>query len=841
MSPKINLLIVLITLLSYSFTACVQPDGRMVASVDESGDKQLPVPHISGPYMKDTSTTDFMWKFFNRHPMPESDSTLKLGSRNMMPESDAIRNESGAGQLFEAIDVPGLTNFQQGTNGAAFADLNHDGLLDVVTVTTPPFDLATEGDEVRDRLRFLINQGGFRFESHRITLKGSGATPEDFGQGWRGSQIPSLADFNDDGLLDLFVSRQCPCRHGEVRDGFTARGNSLFISDGSFYTLVDGSEVMGIKNKRAYNRQPSLGDLNRDGFIDIAVGADNTTSAFEGIPKSVLYVFKPNNGQFENGHFEDIGGTELIPDFGGFYRNDDRDKAGPNLAFRDMDNDGDLDLLQSTHVLINGRWDARKLPLSPVLYRQGIFTWKNMFEETGDFRFVKSEANGLADEAQLRYSKEQGLYIPATSARAPGLAYLLTADVTNNGFYDVITVDASDKTFTPKTEDIGGGFWYNRGDFQFEVATDAANLQSLNDSYEDWYAFFDIPVPAELKREILPTPFLPAQPGLDPFRPIDLRPYHADVVFADFNNDTWMDFVLLDRRESESIETHAVLYMNRGRGVFEPVETSVSGIDGTGIAGEAVDLNNDGRVDLFVSGDPDNSAVEGRKDDLARYEDKVFMNTGQLGSSNHWLRFRFSGISDAELIGARVEIFDPESGRRLGTRGIYTNHSYKTSSPLEAHFGLGAAERVDVVVHLPGKEPLTFEAVQGDRYLDLNVAEQMIYEVQSVSGGCSDEEDPGNGPGGSIAFDLRGNAPNPFQNATKILIDLPQPADVQVTVYDVLGRQVKTVSEALESGREQTIPLALQGLASGLYLYRVQAEGADGTTWMATGSAVLVR
>ena len=61
------------------------------------------------------------------------------------------------------------------------------------------------------------------------------------------------------------------------------------------------------------------------------------------------------------------------------------------------------------------------------------------------------------------------------------------------------------------------------------------------------------------------------QPGLKPVRPIDLRPYHADVIFADFNNDMWLDFVILDRRETKLIETRAILFMNQGQGVFKPV------------------------------------------------------------------------------------------------------------------------------------------------------------------------------------------------------------------------------------------------------------------------------
>ena len=210
-------------------------------------------------------------------------------------------------------------------------------------------------------------------------------------------------------------------------------------------------------------------------------------------------------------------------------------------------------------------------------------------------------------------------------------------------------------------------------------------------------------------------------------RPIDLRPYHADVIFADFNNDTWLDFVILDRRETKLIETRAILFMNQGHGVFKPVPTTVSGLNGTGISGEAADLNNDGLVDLLIAADPDNSGIA---NDLRRYESMVFLNTGLHGGrENHWLRLRFSGITHARLLGARIEVFEPGSTKRLGTRGIYSNHSYKSGSPPEAHFGLGKTSHVDVSVHLPGGEHFTVKNVQGDRYLDLNVAERAVREV----------------------------------------------------------------------------------------------------------------
>ncbi|MEO0594103.1 MAG: CRTAC1 family protein [Myxococcota bacterium] len=659
---------------------------------------------------------------------PNSGVDSPAGLPQPMPNSDATRDAAGVGQMFESVQVPGLTDFAEGSNGAAFADFDRDGWLDVLVVSTPPFVLETEGDDVRDRVRLLMNRGDLHFDERSLTLEGSPATPEDFGQGWRGSQIPTVVDFNNDGLLDFFVSRQAPSRGGVVRSGFTPIGNSLFIAEDTFSSFVDMSEELGIRNELAYNRQPSVGDINLDGFLDIAIGADNITNGFEGLPRSALYLFRPNGNRFAEGRFEDIAASELVSDFGGFASDPNLDTAGPRVALRDLDNDGDLDLIQSTHVLIGGTVDPRRLPLSPVSYRQGIFTWINRTRDVGRFFLEKSRNNGLADEARLRYDEDRGLYVPDGAGRAPGLAYLATADVTNSGFQDVLAVDATDATFTPKTEDVGGRFWRNLGGFDFAEATDMAGLSSLNDSYADWYAFFDNEISSELRFPNPLTPYLVAQPGLSPTAAIELRPYHADVVFADFDNNAWIDVVVLDRRESELLETRAILYLNRGDGVLAAVPTTLSGLDSSGISGEAVDLDNDGWVDLYIARDPDNSNPDA-DGGLDRYEDRVYLNTGLGGEGNHWLRLRFSGVSHAALIGACVEIFRAEDQVRLGSRWIHADHAYKSGGPLQAHFGLGSAERVDLHVTLLDGTVAQWAGVRADRFLDVDLKTHSYVEL----------------------------------------------------------------------------------------------------------------
>ncbi len=80
------------------------------------------------------------------------------------------------------------------------------------------------------------------------------------------------------------------------------------------------------------------------------------------------------------------------------------------------------------------------------------------------------------------------------------------------------------------------------------------------------------------------------------------------------------------------------------------------------------------------------------------------------------------------------------------------------------------------------------------------------------------------------AFALATNYPNPFNPATTIQYALPQSADVQLTVYNVVGQVVRTlVAEHQSAGRYLVAWDATndngQSLSAGIYFYRLQAGG----------------
>jgi hypothetical protein len=92
-----------------------------------------------------------------------------------------------------------------------------------------------------------------------------------------------------------------------------------------------------------------------------------------------------------------------------------------------------------------------------------------------------------------------------------------------------------------------------------------------------------------------------------------------------------------------------------------------------------------------------------------------------------------------------------------------------------------------------------------------------------------------------VEFALHGNYPNPFNPSTIIRYDLPKSMQVRLTIYNTLGEKIRTLVDGLEpagfkyltwDGTNETGAR----VASGVYLYRLEAEG-----FVATRSAMLMK
>ena len=90
-------------------------------------------------------------------------------------------------------------------------------------------------------------------------------------------------------------------------------------------------------------------------------------------------------------------------------------------------------------------------------------------------------------------------------------------------------------------------------------------------------------------------------------------------------------------------------------------------------------------------------------------------------------------------------------------------------------------------------------------------------------------------------FALHGNYPNPFNPSTRIRFDLPETAQVRVQIVDMLGREVMSLpAQEFEAGANRSIEIHATNLASGTYLYRMIATGAE-ARHVKTGRMTLVK
>lgn len=113
-----------------------------------------------------------------------------------------------------------------------------------------------------------------------------------------------------------------------------------------------------------------------------------------------------------------------------------------------------------------------------------------------------------------------------------------------------------------------------------------------------------------------------------------------------------------------------------------------------------------------------------------------------------------------------------------------------------------------------GFPPTTFlDGVEGESWIEL-AGEGDLYSYQFVAA----------------------NYPNPFNPQTTIAFALPRAAEVSLTVFDVLGREVARLVDGVREAGWQEVRFGATSLPSGTYFYRLAAGD-----FVQTRSMMLVR
>ena len=74
-----------------------------------------------------------------------------------------------------------------------------------------------------------------------------------------------------------------------------------------------------------------------------------------------------------------------------------------------------------------------------------------------------------------------------------------------------------------------------------------------------------------------------------------------------------------------------------------------------------------------------------------------------------------------------------------------------------------------------------------------------------------------------VSFNLKQNYPNPFNPVTKIDFDIPNDGFVSIKLFDVGGREIKSIVNEFKNAGYYTVQLDASSLPSGVYFYRLES------------------
>ncbi|RPI80661.1 MAG: T9SS C-terminal target domain-containing protein, partial [Nitrosopumilales archaeon] len=116
----------------------------------------------------------------------------------------------------------------------------------------------------------------------------------------------------------------------------------------------------------------------------------------------------------------------------------------------------------------------------------------------------------------------------------------------------------------------------------------------------------------------------------------------------------------------------------------------------------------------------------------------------------------------------------------------------------------------------------------------LQIDDIVIYSPV-VSTGVNDEN------GLPHSYNMEQNYPNPFNPSTTIKFSLPVKSDVVIRLYNILGKEIKVLTNNIFEAGNHEIQFKPDGLSSGVYFYSISATGNNGKTFVQTKKLTLMK
>lgn len=525
--------------------------------------------------------------------------------------------------------------------GAAIGDINNDGLADIYLT----------GNMVSSRL--YINEGSMKFRD--VTQEANVGT-----EGW--CTGVTMADVNQDGLLDIYV---CRAYHNDLK----RRRNLLFINqgDGTFreeagkYGIADGN----------FSVSASFFDYDKDGDLDLIVAnhprfrlvsGDEHIKNWKNPPKNYSSRLFKNNG----GRFVDVTEQSGVLSYG----------FSLGVSTTDFNADGWQDIFISVDhsepdILLQNNKDG---------------TFSNVTNKA--FSSVTRSSMGL-DAGDVNHDVFPDLFV----------AEMLSEDP----YREKVSMDMQTvNQFEWLVDSIGYAYYQmrnflhlNQGNGTF---SDVGQFSNTHKSDWSWSVLFmdadndgwqDLFISNGYFRDIYHK---------DYFKPFDKKM----MAISDMNVKNRLATEYVQKCPQPKVENY--LFRNKGDLTFENVAL-FSGLERKTISTGAAygDLDNDGDLDLVVNhlGEPAT----------------IYQNI--TSGENRYLRIKPESSAGPIYHGTKVIIKYGDG--ELQHRELLTTRGFQASCEPVVHFGLGAIERIDTVqVVWPNLSVQEFYDVPTNQELELS-------------------------------------------------------------------------------------------------------------------------
>lgn len=632
-----------------------------------------------------------------------------------------INNHDGT---FTESGAKHFNHYSRFSMGDDMADFNNDGQLDIVTADMLPGDekvlKSYMGDESYDQYKYKITSGGFQYQYSRNCLQKNLGNGEAFCEvglmdgvyatDW--SWSPLLADFDNDGIKDLFVANGIKRRPTDMDyisfissvsvQGMLMSGHGLDntavskMPEGESHSyifrgtksekFIDESAAWGIKDAMLSNGAV-YADLNNDGHLDLVTNNLNHAACiyknvatnsrylelkFAGNPDNVFgigvkaYVFSGKQMQYEQlmltRGFQSSVEPKLHFGLGSNKNIDSLLIVWPNQSYQVVKNVKADQLLKIEEKNAGGQFNYNKFFPPPAPTFKDVTTemhvnWSHREDDFVDFN-------------------QQPLIPHMLSREGPRVA---VADVNHDGLDDFYVCGGKDQPGVLLIQKPGGGFAESaQPDLVKDAASedvDAVFVDVNKDGNPDLYVASG---GSEL-RDGAPVlaDRLYLNDGKGHFKRSDnipLMPFNkAAVAVADVDHDGYPDIFVAGATAGFGFGKMpgSYLLMNDKTGHFKAVKIPDE-LQQAGMIRSAAfaDLDNDGWPDLVVAGE--------------WMPVKVFMN-----KSGHFVLQHNSGMDNLSGWWQRVQLADLDGDGKIdiiaGNYGLNSKLKPTSADPVKLY------------------------------------------------------------------------------------------------------------------------------------------------------------